>query len=548
MTGRSEVTFEGFVRAERGRLIDGQGRPLVLRGVGLGNWLLPEGYMWRFPREAPQSPRAIEAFVSDLVGPGMAAAFWSGFRERFIGEADVRQMADLGFDHVRIPLNARLLIDDDGALIEEGFADVDRLLGWCRRHGLWAILDLHGAPGGQTGTNIDDSPRGRPDLFLVGGAYRDRTIDLWTAIARRYRAEPAVAAFDLLNEPLPHDYADRHAGDLLALYRDLTEAIRAVDPEHCLSYEGTRWATDWAIFREAPDPNALLQFHRYWCPPDRSSVAPYLEVGAALGLPIYMGEGGENDPDWLATAFGLYEDLGISWNLWPWKKLGTWTSPISILPPAGWGVIVDVASGRGPRPPAEEAQRTLAELLEHLSIDACEQRPDVVAAVFHRVPVRLPAEAFGFAGPGVSYQTASAQPLPDFRADDRVTIRPVDGSASPGFGPWDEPLRPPPRFEVVLGPGDWIAYRVELASRAGLCLEIALDPTVDPGPAGPGVLLDGVVLPTALRDAAVLASTQTPVPPGRHVIRITGRAPGTAVRSVAVTLRSLDSDCPGADA
>lgn len=34
-----------------------------------------------------------------------------------------------------------------------------------------------------------------------------------------------------------------------------------------------------------------------------------------------MGEGGENDPDWLATAFGLYDDLGISWNLWPWIEM-----------------------------------------------------------------------------------------------------------------------------------------------------------------------------------------------------------------------------------
>jgi hypothetical protein len=357
-----------------------------------------------------------------------------------------------------------------------------------------------------------------------------------------------VAAYDLLNEPLPHDHADRHASELVALYRDLTEAIRAVDPDHCISYEGTRWATDWSIFREAPDPNALLQFHRYWCPPDRSSVAAFVEAGRSLGLPVYMGEGGENDPDWLATAFGLYEDLGISWNLWPWKKLATWTSPLSVVPPSGWAAVVDFASGRGPRPSAADARRALAELLERVPVEACEHRPDVVAAVFHRVPVRLPAEAFGFVGEGFSYSTRSARPLPDFRADDRVTLRPADGSASRGFGPWDAACSPGPRYEVVLEPADWVAYEVDLAREAGLCLEVSLDPTREQGLSGPDVVLDGVALATQQRGAAVLAQPRTPVPSGRHVVRITGRAPGTAIRSVAITLQPRPSGCQPADA
>ncbi len=85
----------------------------------------------------------------------------------------------------------------------------------------------------------------------------------------------------------------------MTLYRDLTAAIRAEDPNHLIIYEGTRWSTDWTIFTEVWDPNSMLQFHKYWSPPDRPSIRASSRRGTRLGLPIYMGEGGENNVAWL---------------------------------------------------------------------------------------------------------------------------------------------------------------------------------------------------------------------------------------------------------
>ena len=102
-----------------------------------------------------------------------------------------------------------------------------------------------------------------------------------------------VMGYDLLNEPLPNEWQHTY-GDELALSYDLTAAIRAIDPDHLIMYEGSHWATNWEIFTEVWDDNSLLQFHRYWLSPDRASIAPYLETRDRLGLPIYMGEGGEN--------------------------------------------------------------------------------------------------------------------------------------------------------------------------------------------------------------------------------------------------------------
>ena len=539
MSGRPEVTFDGFVHADDGRLVDGMDRPLQMRGVGLGNWLLPEGYMWRFPREGPQSPREIEALIIDLVGDTAALAFWRRFRERFIDEADIRAIAREGFDHVRLPLSARQLIDDSGDLRAEGLAPIDRTIEWCRRHGLRVVLDLHGAPGGQTGSNIDDSPRGLPDLFLVGGAYRAQTISLWTQLATRYRDETVIAAYDLLNEPLPHEYGDRFGPDLVELYRELTSAIRAVDPNHLLTYEGTRWSTDWSIFSEVWDPNSMLQFHKYWSAPDRPSIAGFIETGRKLSLPIYMGEGGENDLAWLQTAFGLYEDLGISWNLWPWKKLETWTSPVSVVPPAGWTQVVDYASGTGERPSAAEAQRTLDELLDRVRFEACDARPEVVRALFHRVPTALVAASFGFQGEGVSYQSGRAEPLEWFRSDERVTIRSVEGDDPElHFGPSDAPGGARSAFEVVLEEDDWVEYSIEVTTPEPLVIEVHA-PAVGADATGlPGIAFDGEVLGARGEDGRAWATTPTGVTAGRHRVRIVGGRPRTVVRLVKIAPRS----------
>jgi endoglucanase len=302
-----------FLRTARGRLHDSDGAAVLLRGVGLGNWLLPEGYMWRFEPPGPQSPREIEDLMLDLVGAERSATFWSGFRSRFIADADLARIAAEGMNHVRLPINSRVLLTDGGDVRPDGFATIDWLIERCRAHGLWVVLDLHGAPGGQTGTNIDDSPRGLPELFMRRH-YREQTVSLWTEVARRYRDEPVVAAYDLLNEPLPNEYQHMYAGELVALYRELTEAIRAVDPHHLIMYEGTHWASNWDIFADVWDPQSVLQFHRYWSPPDRPGIRTFLDVRERLNLPIYMGEGGENNLDWLQTAFQLYEDEEISWN------------------------------------------------------------------------------------------------------------------------------------------------------------------------------------------------------------------------------------------
>jgi endoglucanase len=448
-----------FLRAAGEQIVDETGEPVHLRGVGLGNWLLPEGYMWKFEPPGPQSPREIEALVRDLAGTERASAFWQGFRDRFITEADIARIAAEGFNHVRLPINWRVLV-------EEGFEVVDRLIDWCRDHGIWVVLDLHGAPGGQTGTNIDDS-LGTPALFEDEANWK-LTVELWRQLASRYRDEPVVAAYDLLNEPLPNEYQHTYADRLVALYKELTAAIREIDLRHIIMYEGSHWASNWSIFTEVWDANSVLQFHKYWSPPDRPSIQRFIDVGTRLGLPIYMGEGGENTPAWLQTAFQLYEDCGIGWNFWPWKKIDTLSSPCSIDPPDGWLDVVAYAAGKGPRP----SDAPLWKLLDNMDISRCSCRPEVVNAIMRRPPLRVPATGFTFHGAGVSYQTAGATPLPTFRSDDAVT---VTGRPDFDFPPREQDLH------VVLQAGEWLAYQhagsdpVEVVTSADKPVSVTFD-------------------------------------------------------------------------
>ncbi len=452
------ASFDGFVHRAQTQLVDGSGRPLLLRGMGIGNWMLPEGYMWKFGPGA-ESPREIEGLVERLIPDG-AEAFWRGFQQNFFNEADVRRIAESGFDHLRLPINSRLLIDDSGAFLEAGFAMVDDVIRWSRTHGLWVLLDLHGAPGGQTGTNIDDSPNNKPELFMEA-RYRTLTVALWAEIARRYADETVVLGYDLLNEPIPNEWTKIYNPDLARLYRDLTAAIRAVDENHLIMYEGSHWATNWQIFTEVWDENSCLQFHKYWSPPDTATIAHFLEARDRLGLPIYMGEGGENNLEWLYTAWRLYENNNIGWNFWPWKKIDTRTSPTSITPPAGWYELVEHVAG-GPAP--ANPQAIFDELLENMKIENCVWQPEIVQAITAVEPREIPAWGFGYRGPGVSYATTSSVPLKDMRDTDAVTISYLEPATRDGH--WFEQTdgrdySPSERMAVSLGAGDWLEYELD---------------------------------------------------------------------------------------
>lgn len=185
-------------------------------------------------------------------------------------EKDIEKMAEFGYNSVRIPINWRLFMEErPGEIIwkDEGFVLLDNCIQWCREYKLYAWIDLHAAPGGQTGSNIDDSEDDLPRLFMNDDYYK-KGLALWRELANRYKDEWIVGGYDLLNEPImPNDgnTFDQYIPKLKQFYHDAIREIRKVDAKHMVSLEGQHWATTATIFDEPYDENMVLHFHRYAC-------------------------------------------------------------------------------------------------------------------------------------------------------------------------------------------------------------------------------------------------------------------------------------------
>lgn len=329
----------GFVRVEGKQFIAPDGKAIQLKGINLGNWLMPEGYMFKFERA--KSPRQIEGAIERIVGAEAAQRFWRSYRETYITEDDFVFIKSAGFNLVRIPLHYRHFVRGD-RFEGEGYALLDRAIGWARAHGLYVVLDIHAAPGGQTGINHDDGP-GYPLMFYVP-AHRRLTVGLWRHIAERYRNEPAILGYDLLNEPIApyHDTAWLNP-KLEPFYREVTAAIRSVDRHRIIFIAGGQWSSTFDMFGPPWTNNLAYTFHSFWASTKRDSIQRHLNFSARHDVPLFIGETGELTDEWNEGFRTLLEAHGIGWSFWTYKNLDTPSTIVSITRPADWNHVVAVA-------------------------------------------------------------------------------------------------------------------------------------------------------------------------------------------------------------
>jgi endoglucanase len=345
------VAAQNLARIEGKDFIAPDGTTLHLKGISLGNWLMPEGYMFKF--EVAKAPRQIFGAFERLLGPERSARFWHTYRDTYITEDDIRFIKSVGFNMVRIPLHWRLFMTDDGAVEGEGWKLLDRAVGWARASGLYVILDLHAAPGGQTGINHDDGP-GYPLMFYVP-RHRALTVKLWRAIAARYAGDRTILGYDILNEPIApyHDVATLNPR-LEPFYKEVTEAIRAVDPGRIVILAAGQWSSSFDMFGPPFAPNLAYTYHSFWASTKRDSIQRHLNFANRYNVPLFLGETGELTDEWNAEFRKLHEAHGIGWSFWTYKNLDTPSTVVSIPRPPGWNEIVAFADGRQRDKPAPE--------------------------------------------------------------------------------------------------------------------------------------------------------------------------------------------------
>src|SRR5438067_2551427 len=278
-----------FVTTRGKEFIAPDGKSLLLKGINLGNWLLPEGYMFKF--KGTNSPRLIQVAINELVGEEAARRFWKNYRDNYITQEDIRFIKQSGFNSVRIPFNYRLFASDaaPAKLEGDGYQLLDNVVAWCRKENLYVILDMHAAPGGQTGDNIDDS-WGYPFLYESLDS-QDLTVNIWRKLAARYRNEPTVIGFDLLNEPIAHYFEAANLNPKLEpLYRRIVAGIREVNKNQLIFLGGARWDTNFKVFGPPFDPKLVYTFHKYWMEVNKGAIQEYLDFRDKYNVPIWMGE------------------------------------------------------------------------------------------------------------------------------------------------------------------------------------------------------------------------------------------------------------------
>ncbi|MBN2340573.1 MAG: cellulase family glycosylhydrolase [Deltaproteobacteria bacterium] len=260
-----------MLRVDGSKVVDGSGKEVILRGVAFGN------NVW----DDDEDPRLHH------------------------NEKDFERIAKMGMNTVRFYLNYKSFESDaaPGQYKEAGWKWLDDNVTWAKAHGVYLIFNMHVPPGGYQslgeGKALWDDP-----------SAQKRLINLWKAIAERYKDEPMVAGLDFLNEPVVskartqwHELAGR-----------IVAEVRKVDPYHIFFIERINgvdgdWKEDAARnFFLVDDPNVVYEFHFYKPFHFTHQGAPWVDFAA------------------LDTRWPDESRVGVEWFLTDWET-ATFSSP-----------------------------------------------------------------------------------------------------------------------------------------------------------------------------------------------------------------------------
>lgn len=390
---------QGFLKAKDGKIVTASGENVLLRGVGLGGWMLQEGYMLRV-NGIGQQQHVIRENIEKLVGKEKTTNFYDAWLANHTTRKDIEAMKKWGFNSVRLPMHYNLYtlpvgqekVKGENTWLEKGFQLTDSLLAWCRDNQMYLVLDLHAAPGGQGhDLNIADADPAKPFLW-DSPDNKQKTVALWKKLAERYKNETWIGAYDILNEPNWGftDSTDKNGlkesvnAPLRELMVEITQAIRSVDQNHLIIIEGNGWGNNYNGVLPPWDNNMALSFHKYWNFNNTAAIQTVLDYREKYNIPIWLGESGENSNVWFTQAINLMEANNIGWCWWPLKKLGI-NNPLEVTSNPDYDKILAYWAGSGPQPGAAAAYKGLMELANGTNVSKNIVHNDVIDAMIRQV-------------------------------------------------------------------------------------------------------------------------------------------------------------------
>ncbi|MCF1191017.1 cellulase family glycosylhydrolase [Mangrovimonas sp. AS39] len=489
---------QGFLHADGQDIVDGAGERVLLRGLGLGGWMVQEGYMLQTSNFAgPQ--HAIKQKIVELIGPEKTEAFYDAYLKNSVTKRDIDSLKSWGFNTVRLPMHYNLYtppIEDEtnGEItwIEKGFSLTDSLLKWCEANKMYLILDLHAAPGGQgKDANISDYDESKPSLW-DSEANKQKMIAFWKKVADRYKDEPWIGGYDIINEPNwsftgdhPNGCDETDNGPLRQLMMDITKAIREVDANHMVIIAGNCWGNNYNGIFPLWDDNTVISFHKYWNFNTQEEIQFVLDYRSKFNAPLWLSESGENSNVWFRDAISLMEKNDIGWCFWPMKKVDNIAGVTSVTKNPAFDSLLKYWEHGGEKPTVQFAEGALMQLVENFKMQHVLIQKDVIDAMFrqvgtdttlaytfHEIPGKIPAVEFDLGSHNNAYfdttlanywvstdEHSQGNTGRKFR-NDAVDIQVSTDSENQGYEVFD------------IADGEWLLFTVNVNKSASYDLEI----------------------------------------------------------------------------
>ena len=303
----------------------GTGDVVYLRGTNAGGWLVQED--WMNPTNASDQ-KTMMTTLANRFGTSKRDELVSTYENNYWTTQDFDNCAEMGMSVIRLPFTYMNLCDDNGNLKSNAFDRLDWFVQNCSQRGMYVILDMHGAFGSQNGMDHSGEINDGKQLYY-NQSNKDKTLNLWKKIAEHFKGNPAVAAYDILNEP------GIKAAATYSLhwdfYNEIYNAIRSKDSNHIIIMESC-WDAD-----NLPKPsqygwtNVAYEYHYYPWNAQNSSDAQKSYFSSKVsdianhnyGVPTFVGEFTcfEQEEGWKA-AMSTFNGQGWHWTTWSYKVTG----------------------------------------------------------------------------------------------------------------------------------------------------------------------------------------------------------------------------------
>jgi len=370
---------QGYLHRSGTTIVDGNNKEVLLHGIGIGGWMVQEGYMFGNTGNS-YSQHGLKAKLAALIGTSETEKFYTNWRNNFMRQRDVDSIAAWGFNSIRVPMHYNLFrrcftADPQN---DTGFMLIDSLVRWAAAKNIYVILDMHATPGGQGDeTGISDRDASKPYLW-TSTANQDTLVQIWKNIAIKYATQPVIGGYDLINET---NYAPMKPTNklLLDMYIRITAAIRQSDTNHILFIEGNDYANNFTGLTPAWDENMAYSFHKYWNATDKGSIQGMLDLRTSTNRPLWLGETGENGNAWFTACVKTVEANKIGYANWAYKTYNRTQCPVAIKPFANWQKVLNYVNSDAALT-AADCIAYLKQMTDGLLLENCRVNKDEIDA------------------------------------------------------------------------------------------------------------------------------------------------------------------------